>query len=287
MNTLEEAVKGYLQIIALATFFSLTNTSIAVRLGFFRYPPRKIPVDSSIRLIDVVCAFAVFLFVQIIFVPVAAFVWLDKLKFDSHTQGWVNVIAMATAAMGIFLYYRFLVPHTKRIIWGVGNKSSLKNFIYGASTWLISYPIVLAIGQIIALTLYFFFNAKPVDQAAVKYLKSTMEHPLLFGIMVIAITCVVPIIEEILFRGFLQSWMRERWNRGKAIVFSSLIFALFHYSIQQGINNIEVLSVLFILSCYLGYLYERQQTLWAPIGLHVCFNSLSVLMLFWEHMRPT
>ena len=60
---------------------------------------------------------------------------------------------------------------------------------------------------------------------------------------------------------------------------ASLIFAAFHFSTSQGLNNIELLVSLFVLSCFLGFLYERQESLLASMALHATFNAISILAI--------
>jgi uncharacterized protein len=67
-----------------------------------------------------------------------------------------------------------------------------------------------------------------------------------------------------------------------SILLASLIFAFFHFSYSQGIDNIEVITSLFVFSCFLGFVYERQQSLWASVGLHALFNAISVVLIVLE-----
>ncbi|GAF76601.1 unnamed protein product, partial [marine sediment metagenome] len=68
-----------------------------------------------------------------------------------------------------------------------------------------------------------------------------------------------------------------------AILLSSFFFAAFHFSILQKWSNVTILVTLFVLSIFLGLLYERQKSLLSPIVLHSTFNFFSVLnLLFLE-----
>ena len=134
--------------------------------------------------------------------------------------------------------------------------------------------IILQILEIFSL----FFPA-PEEQIAVKYLRTVAQFPLLFTVASLLIVFIVPIAEELLFRGFLQTWLKQKVGWGKAILITSIIFSLFHFSTQQGAHNLSLLSSLFILSCFLGFLYERQQSLFASIALHMVFNGVSILLL--------
>jgi membrane protease YdiL (CAAX protease family) len=120
------------------------------------------------------------------------------------------------------------------------------------------------------------------EQVAVQQLKLiTHSEPLLISMM-ITIIGIVPILEELLFRGFLQSWLREKLSMWLAIPIASLLFAVVHFSKDQGLDNLELIASLFVLSCFLGYLFERQKSLWASIGLHSGFNLISAFMIIWR-----
>jgi membrane protease YdiL (CAAX protease family) len=80
---------------------------------------------------------------------------------------------------------------------------------------------------------------------------------------------IVPVFEELLFRGFLQSSLRSLSGKPWiAIVLTSLFFAILHPPTH--------IPALFFLSCGLGYAYERSGSLFRPILMHVFFNGFSV-----------
>ena len=85
-----------------------------------------------------------------------------------------------------------------------------------------------------------------------------------------AFTVDVPIFEEMLFRGILQSMIRRYLGSPwAAILISSVIFALMHPYWMH-------LPALFMLSLGMGYAYERSGSLVRPIFVHAIFNSASI-----------
>lgn len=88
-------------------------------------------------------------------------------------------------------------------------------------------------------------------------------------LMIVLVVGVVPVMEEMLFRGFLQSSLRALlpgvWP---AVLVTSGLFAAVHYSTH-------FLSI-FALSCALGYAYERSGSLFRSIAIHALFNASSV-----------
>lgn len=114
-----------------------------------------------------------------------------------------------------------------------------------------------------------------------------LEHPMLTAMddlsqswqVMLAISAVVlvPVSEEVFFRGILQSIARKHLgNAWAAVLATSAIFAILHHATPQSIPS------LFALSMVLGYTYERSGRLFSPILIHVIFNGVSVTLFFMQ-----
>jgi membrane protease YdiL (CAAX protease family) len=80
---------------------------------------------------------------------------------------------------------------------------------------------------------------------------------------------LAPLAEEIFFRGFLFPGLRQRYGWIKAMLLSSAIFAAFHL---QPVALIPT----FILGCVLAYAYQRSNSIWPGIILHLLTNGLAL-----------
>lgn len=280
-------------VFLIAAIIGSSISWLAAREGYYRLPVHG-HAHKPIPWLYVLGAFGLFLCVEIIIVPSFYLIWLSfkqggmvipsAVHLDSETQGWINLIAMVVTGIALLIYYFEIDKDYRRQIWGDGHShktlSIVKNLGLGALTWVIVYPWIIALSQIIGIILQFNYQGPHIDQVAIKHLKEAFSHPALLWMTGLAVVTIVPCLEELLFRGFLQTWLKGLFGTGKAIVITSVIFATFHYSASQGIENIELLSSLFLLSCYLGFIRERQNSLWASIGLHSTFNTISLLMIF-------
>ncbi|MGL5263711.1 MAG: lysostaphin resistance A-like protein, partial [Candidatus Rhabdochlamydia sp.] len=123
------------------------------------------------------------------------------------------------------------------------------------------------------------------EQVAVRYLKKSIYSPSQLIPALIMIVCAAPIIEELLFRGCLQSYLKRYMKSSLAIIFSSLCFSVFHFSFSQGIGNVSLLFSLFVFALFLGFIYERQGSLFASIGLHMTLNVVSVVRILLSPME--
>jgi len=96
---------------------------------------------------------------------------------------------------------------------------------------------------------------------------------------ILATGILIPVVEELLFRGLIFRRAREYFNFPVALVFSAAMFGIYHGNIVQGIYA-------FILGLIFGYTCERFKSVWAPIILHSSANCLSVILSETEIFTP-
>lgn len=289
-----------LKMIGIASFFALFAFFIAWRSHYFSLPDQK-KIKPLLSLGLVAGAFAIYFLIEMSFIPLVVGAWFyftqgvlpSQLEsvLDESLKGWLNLVVILFAASALIFYCCFLGKPYWNLIWSRREKINirLKNLMLGMLTWFLSYPIVVIISQVFAVLLLLLFpeSKETYEQIPVVYLKNLIDYPWLFFCSAIAIIFIVPIAEEVLFRGFLQTWLMQVLGRLWAIVITSIIFSLFHFSFDQGLSNWELLSALFVLSCFLGFIYERQRSLWAPIGLHASFNAISIFMIVLKYFNET
>lgn len=276
---------------------------VASRFGYFKLPhdsregdltENKQSLFLSVR--HVVFAFGIFLAVEIVIAPALFILWKsimeekviagETIHLTKVEQGWLNMFAVMLNFFGILYYVFALSDNTRALVWGKGIGCSkflpFKNYLVGVGSWFIVYPWLMALSQLVGILLTLGVKGPHIDQVAVKHVKDVMDHPVLLWVSVASIALLVPVVEEVLFRGFLQGWLKIHYGTVKAILFTSAIFAFFHYSAAQKVENVELLALLFVLSCFLGFVRERQNSLWASIGLHSTFNLLSLQLIIAE-----
>ena len=156
---------------------------------------------------------------------------------------------------------------------GIGVKKIKTDFFRAAKVLAKTYP------AIVALMLTVGYLAPIISGGKTE----VPSHPLLdyannsgsvYVILFVAFIAVVlaPVIEEILFRGYLQTKLSDNLqNRLYAILFTSLIFAVIH-----GGELWLHWPALFLFSCALGYTYEKSGSLLQPIFMHAIFNAVNL-----------
>ncbi len=94
------------------------------------------------------------------------------------------------------------------------------------------------------------------------------------SLMVIAVVIVGPVLEEIMFRGYLQSTLTERFSPAVGIVVSAFVFAAFHF-------QPEAFPLLALIGAACGIAYHVTQSLWPAILLHILNNAAFIVNLFY------
>jgi hypothetical protein len=83
---------------------------------------------------------------------------------------------------------------------------------------------------------------------------------------------VVSLNEELLFRGYILNNLMFSGGKYKALVLSSIIFALFHL-FSFNLTYIAIIN-LFLSGMLLGSTYIFTQNIWFPVSLHLFWNFI-------------
>ncbi len=99
----------------------------------------------------------------------------------------------------------------------------------------------------------------------------TFENGGVLGLLVV-VTVIAPLFEELLFRGFLYGALRSHMGAAAANVAQALTFAVLHFTARKVL-------VLFALGVVLGLVRERTGHLLPSVILHAAWNGGTLLTL--------
>lgn len=91
-------------------------------------------------------------------------------------------------------------------------------------------------------------------------------------ITLISTGLIGPIIEELMFRGIIYNELKNKYKNMKAILITTIFFAIIHFNIIQ---ILYALAIGFILI----FVYEKYKNIKAPIILHMASNITTTLFL--------
>lgn len=98
-------------------------------------------------------------------------------------------------------------------------------------------------------------------------------------LLVLAVVLVIPIYEELIFRGFMWGGLAKTVLGGwGASLMTGVVFALIH--LQYG--KIEWLMI-FALALLFGYTRQKSGSLWLPVCLHILNNALAMWLFLGQN----
>lgn len=266
---------------------SLFILRLGIRRGFFNAIPSGCDWRVPLKWFHVVCMFGIYFAIAYLISPLI--ILFIKYGIQANTDSYVSLVSwinFLNSLLVIILFSLFcLRKHTPNWLnlWKSDKVPfSIKEAVqFAGFAWILSFPLVLFLTQLLDwMTTNFFSLDQLPEQLAVHFLKMTFSEPLYLMLAVITIVFFAPLIEETLFRGYLQTYIRQHLGSKQAIFITSLLFAFFHYSPEQGLGNIPIVGSLFGLAIFLGICYEKKRTLLSPMALHASFNAFSVINLY-------
>ena len=144
-------------------------------------------------------------------------------------------------------------------------KTKIKYFSIGIYYWITCLIIIGLWGWFLEI-LKLDFLLPP--NTAKEVLSLAFEN---IFITIILVSIIVPVCEEVFFRGFLITGLERKFNLKICLLLSSCIFSIFHVHIGS-------LFPTFILGICLGLLYIKSKSIYPSIFIHSVHNFLAVII---------
>ncbi len=107
----------------------------------------------------------------------------------------------------------------------------------------------------------------------------TQRYELVLAYLTLVV--IGPVVEELLFRGYLHGVLRRKLPAWLTVLLVSLVFGALHLGI--GLTDKLQWNVAidtFVLSLWLGFLRHYTGTVWLSIFVHIIKNSLAFFLMF-------
>ena len=181
-----------------------------------------------------------------------------------------NIIFLTVGAI-IFALASFSRGRKPKHVFGLRKRSKKYIIIITMAGMFVAY-IAVFIGSIISNFLLSTGEPKKEDlQEIVQTLMTNDDISLKIAIALSAII-FAPLIEEVIFRGYLYPVIKRFSHPIFSCVITSLLFAVIH-------SNLEGLMPLFLLAIVLTIFYEISKSIWVPILMHACFNGVNTISI--------
>jgi membrane protease YdiL (CAAX protease family) len=151
--------------------------------------------------------------------------------------------------------------------------------VFARNQWSTGLTILTAIGLTITAGLLGAVYSKLVIKGrdaqadTTRIVDSIPRNPISLTIAFLAIAVVGPIVEELLFRGYLQTAIARRTKPWIGIAVASAVFGAIHFQPLA-------FPLLAAMGGISGYLYHRTGSLKVPMIMHIVNNSFAVIGLF-------
>lgn len=234
----------------------------------------KIKLNNKQKAIGFILIFPWYLY----FAPIVVkyFLKLYTMYFgSSFTASSLNVyynlfIGVATV-IPILVFFKSFIKEN----WLVFKQNYIENII-----WILTVGIGLAYlfsfaGEVI-VNLLAPQSGEATNQVLVSKLVQTNFPVMLFQTVIIA-----PILEEMLFRGLIFNTLRQK-NMISAHIISAFLFGLLHvysYILAGDMSEWIKLIPYMMVGLSFSVVYEKRQTIFAPIILHAVKNLIAVLLI--------
>ena len=181
-----------------------------------------------------------------------------------------NIIFLIVGAI-IFALASFSRGRKPKHVFGLRKRSKKYIIIITMAGMFVAY-IAVFIGSVISNFLLSTGEPKKEDlQEIVQTLMTNDDISLKIAIALSAII-FAPLIEEVIFRGYLYPVIKRFSHPIFSCVITSLLFAVIH-------SNLEGLMPLFLLAIVLTIFYEISKSIWVPILMHACFNGVNTISI--------
>lgn len=195
------------------------------------------------------------------------------LQTNPDIRAVMIVITIAAAAIVMVLIVRRLWPAQ----W---SRAELPGFGFAPPAHKLAYAGAVALGIIVlglgGLMTHLLAGGHPVHQD-VTVLAGKIS-PGLRVLLALLVVCVVPFVEELVFRGALLSGLASRMRIGWAILVSAIIFGCVH--LPDFKFAWYPVPALILLGLALAWMRVRTRSLWPSITLHVTNNFMAMLGWF-------
>ena len=181
-----------------------------------------------------------------------------------------NIIFLIVGAV-IFALASFSRGRKPKHVFGLRKRSQKYIIIITMAGMFVAY-IAVFIGSIISS--FLLSTGEPKKENLQEIVQTLMTNDDISLKIAIALSAIIfaPLIEEVIFRGYLYPVIKRFSHPIFSCVITSLLFADIH-------SNLEGLIPLFLLAIVLTIFYEISKSIWVPILMHACFNGVNTISI--------
>jgi ABC-2 type transport system permease protein/sodium transport system permease protein len=217
-----------------------------------------------------------------------------QMELSIASKLWINagiLLALFLIAPALVAQYRRLNPRSTFLLGGwwadsgpVASGGSVVSYgagvmrglgvlcgvcLLASGLWVIAFEVLKVLSD-------FGFGAISIERAEGLEEAKVQFASIPFWMILVTSALAPALAEEFFFRGYVLSAFRNRIAPLRAVLYSALIFGLFHV-INGSVLSLERFFPTTLLGLALGFVAIRTHSLWPGVLLHAIHNGL----LFW------
>lgn len=266
-----------LGLLVVCSLFSLIGMKfLHSSRSVIRFREEPVPADPLWSAGSVLAALAAFLLIPAVFMVVLDEAW-DTGLYSSEGGLRVSSVTGGLVLGGgliILSIWRYVVINLRQSPATLGFCGSPLKNLPSVILFYLLFLFPCALVSSLYATLLRFLGHEASPQAVVQVFMEALGrgNQLELALMFFNAVVLAPLVEEVIFRGFLFGLCRRQWGAGPALVVSSLVFAAFH-------TSVDAFLPLTIVGLALGYVYHRTRSLYCAMFFHVLFNLATLVTL--------
>lgn len=196
---------------------------------------------------------------------VLALIYLQSVLYALVVLAGVTSLMLENRATAVEQFGLHRMKFIRAIAWGL--------LVFGAVT-LLETPLM----QFSVWLLEKLQMPHPEQQSVETFRQYTRESTI--AMFLVQAVLIFPVIEELFFRGFLLTFLKNYTSTVPAIILSAGVFAFAHLNLAAALP-------LWFLGIALGLAYEHTGSIIVPMTIHSCFNLATGLSLLIEKGNPS
>ncbi len=199
---------------------------------------------------------------------------LEAIMTDSVlTQFFYILLTEVVTIFGVFWFVRRRRKPLRAIGWGSPRWAYLWKALGGFLVYFLAYLVAAKLIKYLVPSL----DLEQKQEIGFETVRTHFDLVLTF----VSLAVLPPLAEEIVFRGFMFTGLRQKLSFVPATIVTSVLFGIAHLQFGGSAPLLWVAAIdTFILSSILCYVRERTQSLWPAIYIHALKNSIAFLALF-------
>jgi membrane protease YdiL (CAAX protease family) len=181
-------------------------------------------------------------------------------NLDYNLSGWSEFISILITSgsfiLSAFILWKLLQKRPISELGLTNFKDNYKDFIFGLLFGALSMTIIF-------IVLFFSGNVSLVNGLSSPNISSVLFTGLIMFIL-------VGFGEEIFFRGYCMSVLKQTNNKWLVILISSIIFSAMHGA-NPNVRPLAFINI-FLVGVLFAYMFIKSSNIWMPIGYHITWN---------------